>query len=274
MVFEFKDGFDKTRELKRLLVQQDEGFIYILIEMGQEVDFATAHYLIGLETCFPQIGEFLIPFNTKLMSPIGLTFLLHLAGREKSRILVCHSYDKYLNWSKDIKPVVSNQACWVMMQNETNKRRISKDGKKFYPSRVFPMSHLQFGSLDGGRLHHNSLADFFFTDNMIELRIPWGLINFTDPSSKMVLWRDKNGQAIKTDGIRIIALSYKPVKNQLYAENTSLMSNITDSFPQSLSAGNIPTYSWDDWITPIYHTYLKGSYYKYQEYLSQIPKGA
>jgi hypothetical protein len=274
MVFKFNDAFDKTRELKRLLVQHDEGFIYLLIEIDQQVDFAAAHYLIGLETCFPQIGEFLIPFNTKLISPIGLNFLIHLAGKEKSRILVCHSYDKYLNWPKDIKPVVSKQGSWVMMQNETNKRRLSKDGKKFYPSRVFPMSHLQFGSLERNSPHYNSLADFFFTDNMIELRIPWGLINFTDPSSKMVLWRDKNGQAIKTDGIRIIALSYKPVKNQLYAENTSLMSNITDSFPQSLSAGNIPTYSWNDWITPVYHTYLKGSYYKYKEYLSQIPEAA
>jgi hypothetical protein len=273
MVFKFGDGFDKTRELKKLLVQHDEGFIYILIETGQKVDFAMAHYLVGLDTCFPQVGEFLLPFNTKLMSPIGLKFLIHLAGREKSRILVCHSYDKYLNWPEDIKPAVSKQGAWVVIQNETNKRRISKDGKKFYPARVFPMSRLQFGSLERKTPHYNSLADFFFTDNMIELRIPWGLINFTDPSSKMVLWRDKNRQAVKTDGIRIIALSYKPVKNQSCAENTNLMSNITDSFPQSLSANNIPIYSWDDWITPTYHTYLKPSYHKYKEYLSQIPKG-
>ncbi|MDI6753523.1 MAG: hypothetical protein QME78_03920 [Thermodesulfobacteriota bacterium] len=273
-VFKFNDGFDKTREFKRLLVQHDEGFIYILIEINEKINFTEANYLIGLDTCRPQIGEFLLPFNTKLISPIGLKFLIHLAGKEKSRILVCHSYDKYLNWPKEIKPVISKQGCWVMMKNEANKRRVSKDGKKYFPSRVFSMSRLQFGSLNRNSPHYNSLADFFFTDNIIELRIPWGLINFTDPSSKMVLWRDKNDKAIKSDGIKIIAVSYKPVKNQLQAENTGLVSNITDSFPQTLSQNNIATYSWNDWVTPIYHTYLKESYYKYKEYLSQIPEVA
>jgi hypothetical protein len=159
-----------------------------------------------------------------------------------------------------------------MMQNEANKRRASKDGKRFYPSRGFFMSHLQFGNLERNSSHYNSLADFFITDHIVELRIPWGLINMTDPSSKMVLWKDKNGQTRKTDGIGIIAASYKPVKNQLYAEDTDLVSNITDSFPQSLSQNNIATYSWSEWETPIYHTYLKESYYKYKEFLTQIPE--
>ena len=273
MVFNFNDGFDKTRELRRLSVQQDEGFIYILIEIGGKIDFTKAHYCIGLDTSSPEVGEFLLPFNTKLISPIGLKFLIHLSGKEKSRILVCHSYDKYLNSPKGVKPVPSRQESWVLMQNEVNKRRISKDGKRFFPAHVFSMSNLKFGNLRKDTLHHDSLADFFFTDNIIELRIPWGLINFTDPSSRMVLWQNKDGHKIKTDGIRMMAVSFRPAKNHLYAESTGLSSNITDSLPQNMAKNNIATYSWREWDTPIYHTYLKESYHKYKEFLSQIPEG-
>jgi hypothetical protein len=273
MVFKFDDGFDKTRELQRLSVQHDEGFIYILIEMGEKIDFTNAHYAIGLDPCSPGVGEFLLPFNTRLISPIGLKFLIHLSGKEKSRILVCHSYDKYLNSPKGVKPAPSRQESWVLMQNEVNKRRISKDGKKFFPGHVFSMSHLKFGNLRRKSVAYDSLADFFFIDNRVELRIPWGLINFTDPSSKMVLWQDRQGQRIKTDGIRMMAISYRPAKNYLHAENTGLASNITDSLPQNLTANQILTYSWNEWNSPIYHTYLKESYYKYKEFLSQIPEG-
>ncbi len=272
MVFNFNDGFDKTRELRRLSVQHDEGFFYILLETGGKIDFTVAHYCIGLDTGSPSTGEFLLPFNTKIMSPVGLKFLIHLSGREKSRILACHSYDKYLNWPKEVRPEPSHQGSWVLMQNEVNKRRISKDGKRFFPPHVFSMSPLRFGSLERDIPYYDSLADFFFADNKVELRIPWGLINFTDPSSKMVLWMDKKSRTMKTDGIRTLAVSYKPLKNQVYAETTGRSSNITDSLPQSLSPSHIVNYSWSEWSTPVYHTYLKESYHKYKEFLSQIPE--
>ena len=272
-VFNFHDGFDKARELQRLSVQHDEGFLYILLETAGKIDFTAAHYFIGLDTGSPQDGEFLVPFNAKLISPVGLKFLIHLCGMEKSRILACHSYDKFLNWPKAVKPVPFHQGSWVMMQNEVNKRRMSKDGKKFFPAHVFSMSHLRFGSLERNSPHCDSLADFFFNENMVELRIPWGLINFTDPSSKMILWRDDKSQTIKTDGIRIIALSYKPARNRLRAENTGGRNNITDSLPQRLSADNVVNYSWSEWKSPVYHSYLKESYYKYKECLSKISEG-
>jgi len=123
-----------------------------------------------------------MPYGFDEKTPIGLKFAFHIAGPHKSRILACKSYDKYQNQEVgDIYPRESSEGAWVVMQNRTNERRFSKDGKKVYPARVFSMSNLTFGSLDPRLDDYNSLSDIHVKSNLIELRIPWGLINFTDP---------------------------------------------------------------------------------------------
>lgn len=271
--FQFHDGADDARELLRLAVQHDEGFLYILLETRGTLDFTKAHYLIGLATCPSEAGERLLPFGTNLLSPIGLTFVIHLAGADRSRILVARSYDKYLNADAHVvRPESSDQGAWVMMQCRTNTRRISKDGKRFFPSHVSTMSRLRFGSLDARHSDYHSLADFFYTGSSVELRIPWGLMNITDPSSKTVLWMNDGGKTRKTNGIGVLAVSYKPEEDGLSARLTGGRSNHTGSLPAELSAGRIRTYSWAGWDTPIYHTYLKESYYRYQKVLRSIPE--
>ncbi|HSB32826.1 MAG TPA: hypothetical protein VLG39_00070, partial [Nitrospirota bacterium] len=171
-----------------------------------------------------------------------------------------------------IRPESSDEGAWVMMQERTNFRRISKDGKRFFPSRVSTLSHLRFGSLDPHHSDYHSLADFFYGSSSIELRIPWGLINITDPSSKTVLWMDKDEKTRTTNGIGLLAVSYRPEEGGLTARRTGGASNHTNSLPTELSAAHIKTYSWDGWDTPVYHTYLKESYYRYQKDLRSIPE--
>jgi len=274
MAFRFNDGSDDVRALSRLLVKHDEGFLYMLLEAKGDIDFATANYMIGLDTCNNQAGEFLLPFKTNLRSPVGMKFLIHLAGKERSRILVCKRYDKYLNVEKgEINPGSSDHGAWVTMHNKTNARRISKDGTRFFPARVFSMSNLRFGSLERENPDCDSLADFHVSGNIIELRIPWGLINFTDPSSRTVLWKDANGMTRKTDGIRLLAVSYKPREGTVCAMATGMKHNVTDHLPRQIeTAEHMKVYSWDTWETPIYHLYLKESYYAFKQVLADIPE--
>jgi hypothetical protein len=274
-LFRFDDGFDDARALSKILVQHDEGFLYLLLETRGTIDFRNAHYMIGLDTCSSESGEFLFPFETKLQSPVGLKFLIHIAGPENSRIMTCKGYDKYLNILNTkkgaITPGHSDQGAWVTMHNKTNARRISKDGTRFFPSRVFNMSALRYGSLEKERPHYDSLSDFFCTGNLMELRIPWGLINFTDPSSKTVLWKDANGMTRKTDGIKIVAASYKPKAGSLRAERTRAKHNATDHLPTKLIfPEDVRTYSWETWDMPVYHSYLKEDCATYSKVLAEI----
>jgi hypothetical protein len=134
------------------------------------------------------------------------------------------------------------------------------------------MSPLRHGSLDEKNPMYDSLSDFFAGDNFLEIRIPWCQLNFTDPSSRTVLWKDEKGFSRTTEGVRVLAFSYRPRKGSTVAEETGAATNLTDSLPERLVPGNVRLYSWDPWITPAYHTYLKKSYYRYQEALSRIPE--
>ncbi|MDP2734878.1 MAG: hypothetical protein Q8P12_01580, partial [bacterium] len=271
--FRFDDGGDDSRTLVGMRMQHDEGFVYLLLETKGGVDFDKANYVIGINTSSPDSGEYLVPFDTRARSPIGLHFLVHLAGMRNSRILVSQPYDRFLNAGKgEIVPGRSDQGAWVVLLSRTNTRRISKDGKRFYPSHIYSMSTLKHGTLDEKRPDFHSLSDFHVAGNRVEIRIPWCQLNFTDPSSRTVLWMSGAGKSRATEGIRALALSYCPRKDSAAARITGGRTNITDSLPQRLVDENVTLYSWDPWDTPVYHMYLKKSYYMYKEALSAIPE--
>lgn len=273
MVFRFQDGYDESRSFKRAMAQHDEGFFYLLIETKGPIDFSKAHYLVGLDTVSPDQGEYTLPLNTLVTLPIGLKFLIHLAGRTKSRILICKDYEKYLNEGREeIFPKESHQGEWVVMLHKSNIRRVSKDGKKFFPSRVHFTSRLRYGSLDSKHADFDSLADFFFVRNKIEIRLPWSLLQFSDPSSRTVWWKDRKELTKKSDGIRLLFFSYRPQTGHMFAQQTGMKTNITDSLPQSIRREEIRAYLWEEWQTPTYHTALKQAYYQYQKYLRNLPE--
>ena len=87
----FSDGADASRRLGSLSAQHDEGFLYLALATGDTIDFNKGHYVIGIDTCDPAAGEFLLPFNLGISSPVGLKFLIHLTGTKTSRILTCMS---------------------------------------------------------------------------------------------------------------------------------------------------------------------------------------
>jgi hypothetical protein len=269
----FGDGGDAARTLRRLKVRHDEGFLYVLLETAGPVDFAAACYVLGLSTAGTERGERLVPFRTRFRSPRPLTFLLLLAGKDRSRALVAHGYDKYLNREKGVvRPGLSDQGQWVVMLNRTNARRISKDGLRFFPSRVFSMSGLRFGSLDRDRGDYDSRADLFASGSMIELRIPWGLINVADPSSKRIVWIEQGERTRPLDGIGLLALSYKPGPGGLTAVATGKSHNAADTLPAAPRPGDMREYSWDGWDTPVYHLYRKESYERYRAALAAVPE--
>jgi hypothetical protein len=270
LLHRFGDGGDGSRQLRTLKVRHDEGFLYVLLETSAAVDFNAAHYCIGLSTAGGENGELLVPFGTGFRSAAGLTFLVHLAGRERSRILACHDYDKGLNAKRGfIRPGRSDQGQWVIMQNKTNMRRLSKDGKRVFPARHASLSALQFGSLDPSHRDHDSRADFYVRGTTIELRIPWGLINFSDPSSKRIVWIEREERSRATAGVGVLALSYKPAPGGPAAVRTGREHNAADVLPVD---GPPVLYAWEEWTTPLYHFSLKESYHRYRKALAELPE--
>jgi hypothetical protein len=70
----------------------------------------------------------------------------------------------------------------------------------------------------------------------------------------------------------MIAVSYKPGQGSLVACETGKKANHTDRFPADWNEDRVGIYSWQDWDTPVYHTYLKQSYHHYRRTLAELPE--
>ncbi|MEZ0535678.1 hypothetical protein ACAG39_00315 [Caldicellulosiruptoraceae bacterium PP1] len=129
-----------------------------------------------------------------------------------------------------------------------NKKRITMDGK------VIPEIRQ-----DGSKIYYGDFSDShngFYINDKIYLRIPWGRLNVTDPSSFMVLDDNKKYQSlpirdkfnvVKTDGFVISGIIIQDEK-------------VIDIFPGKDKIQKL-IYKWKGWDTPSYRERLKKSYY-------------
>ena len=243
-------------------VMNDEGFLYFRWVLKESIDFEKRSFLIGLGTCGDNEGEYRLPIKSKVLSPIPLNFMIELSGKNSSRVLIAASYDKYLNHErKVIRPVRSIQGNWVEMVECINERRLSKDLKTFYPPRFSNVSRLRFGSLEPTNPDFNTLSDFYVDKNTVEIRLPWALLNVTDPSSKSVLWKDGQEQYRRSDGIYIVLAASEQKENG---------DQIIYFFPESQKKESVEKYRWMGWETPTYHTEKKESFEIMKTYLQSI----
>lgn len=251
------------RELK---ICHDEGFLYIGIESVRDFDFEDIGVIIGLDTGCEE-GETKIFPDMNISSPIGLKFLIHISGRSDSKIFVQGSYNKFLKglfFSSDetIAPEKSDEGNWNLIMMLTNRRRVSKDFKIIYGPKVFIVSKLIFGSLNEKSRFFNSLSDFYFSQKLLEIRLPWELLNFTDPSSGKILWQRGNSDTRLSDGLRVIALAYESVRN-----HSKSIKRVIDTLPDPFEREKVNTYTLDTWEYPLFHIKPKKSYYILKRYL-------
>jgi len=130
-------------------------------------------------------------------------FLLILSGEDESRLLVNQryhaTYQRFYEEMMGINPFTQVPPRWdsefvpitLALQNPLI---IEEDIFLWLTDEVREMRRLQ--SWDTGVLTHgignpaspyfNSLADFFYGENLVEIRLPWMLLNFFDPSTMRV----------------------------------------------------------------------------------------
>jgi len=131
---------------------------------------------------------------------------------------------------------------WDSMWVTTNRWRIARNG------RTFPAEGVDRGRLRFGTEAASTLSDWYVDRGagLVEVRIPWGLLNVTDPSSHRILRRISPGggfQTDSTDGFRFGVVAVDHAGGEL----------------DRLAAG--PTYQWAGWEMPVSHERLKAAYY-------------
>ncbi|MCL2408421.1 MAG: hypothetical protein FWC96_02250 [Oscillospiraceae bacterium] len=192
-------------------------------------------------------------------------FLLILSGEDESRLLVNRRYHAThqrfyeemmgINpfthnipprWDSEFVPITLALQNPVIIEAELF-YRLADEAREMRRLRSWDTGILTHGMGDPASPHFNSLADFFFGENLVEIRLPWMMLNFYDPSYMRV--HDDYYDRFGVEGIRI-----QEIYIGIAAENGEV--------PMSL----IPLRGWRNTVHT--HERLKQSYFIMQEFWS------
>lgn len=181
----------------------DEAGLYIMVE-GGAVDPARELF-IALDTA-PGVGS-CVCSDPRVAFSSEADFLAVLAGGQKSRLLVHERYElervttlrEILGDDPHLNPPAVDSDVFVTIDAPA-RRALSPDVvERLYKSgsmRAQDLAALRFEMVETGRLTegdanpaspaYNSLADVAYGDHAVELRLPWGLLNFLNPAQMQV----------------------------------------------------------------------------------------
>jgi tetratricopeptide (TPR) repeat protein len=234
-----------------LRVGSDAAYLYLALEGRWPVGVG---YVVGIDTHDRSAGQFLLP-GLKSPGTVGYEFALTLRDTAGGRMWVAPWYNPYLGprpgmGATALDPFyhygatvteAGRTGAWDSMWVTSNRWRIARDG------RTFPANGWDRGRLRFGTEASSTLADWYVdrAAGLVEVRIPWGLLNVTDPSSHRILRRISAGanfQTDSTDGFRFGVVA-------------------VDSAGERDRLAPGATYWWSGWDVPVSHEQLKPAYY-------------
>lgn len=240
----------------------DERFLYLMVQK-KGLDFENETLYLPIDTTPKTGSDYCQNFNLKFDR--GVDFLVVIDGKENSRVMVQEpyevlrstysqniwGYDTYLkiNLPDPHAPGFTNIDMILEIFNDTD--ALGEAMKEKLGGATFETGKLRYGCANPESEDFDSLADFTVNGDCIELRLPWQLLNFADPSKMQILDDYYSGNY----GIEFINI------NKMYIGVT----DGTQTERCSLSA--LPLKGWGNKVT--YHERLKRSYYIMQELWTQ-----
>lgn len=226
----------------KIYVKCDSTYVYIAIQ-DKKADFDkkgnNLYFDINPNTGCGNYGDI------KLSSDAD--FILHIEGKNKTRLLVDPDSDSYVraepDWEK-LNLVKDKKDSFHQIYLITDKSLLYPQTKKRLPVQKSETGLLHFGKVDVDDDIGDVLTGFYYKKHVFEVRIPWGLLGFSAPSVKEINYSSKN-TTLKVDGINIGYIS----ANKNIGEKQ---------------------FKWDSWEHASYRHHLRQSYYILQEYLETI----
>ena len=232
-------------------VSHDEANLYLLLrKRGGAWDFLHDTLNIGFQT-LPG-GSRTADRAPGIVFTQPIQFLLRLNGATDSNLSVLSSYD-YHTWrwgyrernvGFDPNFVDSSRGMFLRWkQFLSHPLELPLTGQRV-PASEFDVGEWRMGITDRDSPNYDNLADWYAKDNVIEIRIPWMMLGFTDPSSSKVWnWPYVAGkiEPVAAPGVSL-EVHYSVDRTDIYNNAVPLL------------------YSWRDWQLPEYHERFKVSY--------------
>jgi hypothetical protein len=232
-----------------------------------------------LDTYLPRVGQHRFP-GSQVRSEIGFEFLIDLVSPAAASIKVTPEYnrhdsrldpatgDDFGRFSR--RPVITrdrDDAQFDSLFIITNRARFGRDGK-FFSAQGYDRGRLRYGSEAT-----STLADWYLDEQagLLELRVPWDLINVTDPSSRTLLFDPK-----KTGDFGTATAEDFHVGVVMYRKKGQL--GVAGALPALESgvwrAAAFTPWRWRGWTEPRSHARLKPVYDSLRMLWRAAPGGA
>lgn len=241
-----------------LSMQSDEKYLYFMIKSSDKTSLKKDDIYIDLDTT-PKSGskkstqyglqfdnpvDFIIKINDKGNSMVmaqeyynGFDFYENKSLYEKRPDLIKHTPD--MDYFSPIY-IETRPKMFIKSQGETKEKVTYETGK------------LTKGNSNPESKDFNSAADYYMGNDYVEVRIPWALLNFMDPSTKQIA--DDFYENFKTKPMNINDINV----GVTIKENEKVITRIKST-----------PYKLNGWSVPKYHERLKKSYYILKEELSK-----
>lgn len=276
--------------LDSLWVHHDEAYVYLRLDVGH-VDFSRARYLVGIDTYDPSLGDTRLPYSGT-RSPVGLEFVLDLNAPDDARLLVDEPYNLYRYppiigarppatqsvYNRPFRTRANNDGRYDTLYVTPNRRTIGRDGT------VYPALRIERNALRHARQQESTLADWYADPETgtIEVRIPWGLLHVTDPSSHQVLFGSPSVPeplSRTTDGFRFVVQSIDrtdasrgdllPRIDAADAARSARSPSAAGTTPPAFAPP--PTWRWPGWEEPRWYAERKPLFDAMREVFRGIP---
>jgi tetratricopeptide (TPR) repeat protein len=252
-----------------LHVSSDESFVYLAALFPSlprgPFPWDSLGIMIAIDTWLDSQGQHLLPDNL-IESEAGFEFLIDLRSQADAEIRVLPEYNPYGSapdtslddvgkfYHRPVTIADRRDGVFDSMYVGVNRARYGRDGT-FYPARGVNRGRLRFGTDS-----LSTLSDWYYDgrSKMLQVRIPWGLLNVTDPSTRTILYEEARGEGFGTvtaRGFRIGMLTYQDGARR----------TLVGALPQ-VSQGSrwarevLKTWDWKGWDTPRWHSRIKPAY--------------
>jgi len=261
----------KTGEVQAVYAGANEDFLYLTLNVVG-ASAMTSHgasgmqLSMGISTLGKDHGTTSLPVAGLPQMSSGVEFLLQLGGSGQSLLLSRPDYNRSNSkfWAAGATDPAFEHTTYV-----TNRAQIDTATGQVFPTISTDQSVLRYGAFSIKDPRYSSLGNWYIdpVGSRVVVRLPWGLLNVTDPSSNRVIFDESRSLPPGPDGMmNLVTDSLGTVKTPgftFFAATTS-GGSLADFAPRSSSGKSfghaIGPFAWRGWDQPKYTERFKQSY--------------
>lgn len=233
-------------------MKYDEKYLYFYVERAGYAPGTDALY-IPIDTN-PKLGSTYCE-NYDLAFERACDFVICIDGTDNSRVVVQERYDRL--WAMRADELARENPYDEIREADSPvfraiELRVQRDGLvpvgQWLPAVTYETGLLRHGNGNPEAEEYDSLADYCYTENGVEIRIPWQLLNFSNPSEMMI-----HDDYYEHYGIE-----------NLHIDEMWVGFSFGEGNEYRIPMSSLELEGWGKTVT--YHERLKESYYILQEY--------